>query len=1288
MIDENLEAYENAEMVSQLDFSHLTEDDFADIQYDDEDGTPYGMVQGVPVAINTQPPAAPRPAAPSDPGYDHWWRAGKGEPEEESDEVLRDMARGLLTGQRRAGEGFNQTLEMLGWPVDLAIKNEKLREAKKQELAQRAAQPDASLDTRLASAIAEFGSYIPDPIAAVSKGIEEGLRYFGLDSDSPPGGSESIRDGLNAIVSFGSSFIPDDIAAAGESFAAEKPKNPLIQSIVNEITRFGLQAVGPAMYLRAFTVMTPFARGLAWGGIADFINAEPDEESAIAALTKYVSGATEEERGAFANAVLLVVERNENHPEIINKAKIALDGMIIGGGLEKGLEGIILAVRVIRSGALRQAIVDAGAGADQRLSGMRDTLSANPVSGGVDVALSAAGRLAGRQPAPEVHRVAKEAKKYLDDTWGASEEPNRFPLDLSTNREGGHSAYLRGPFGEIRISDHPGNPNFITSNANMVNPSLVDVKSMIDRAMDARNKSILEGNALLDEWEAPRRALSKKSGEGWEDDFLDVRKATSKENYQARKAVFLEKHGMNDNEFKALLKSRPNRVYQKQYQRRVGLSVEDTGSLKMPRRKALVPSDDELKVIYKVSADSEQAQIAVDTIARIRGRFPVGTGKEKFVPFEVTGGSFKVEGDKVTFIPQTKEISYNISPPKGVDPKKWQSKLANGMVTDVKKIVARAQSGDAKAIAIIKEATWYRSMRTALRREFGGMGDLFADLLGATSAKTVVRDNFSNSIDIIRQFSRGDFDAEIAAWEARVAAGESMNPVVLQQLRKAGEFPLISKASGVLYNSNSPAATKALFDIFRVVKAQAAPKTINFTGNLIGYSNDATIDVWAARYLRSKTGQPYIPLPAEAGVTGTHSVKSTLENPIIGGDFGFGQKVFQQAADRLNRAGIITGFDPTLGQIGADDLQAIVWFMEKEKWTAKGWTTKAGEGGSLDFEMALAGSADPASVAAARKAAGETFEPPSRRKNETDAQYDSRVQDAASAHEARVTTAEVDIDNLAAPLDRTVLGLSGERAGKTPSNFEQAEMAAELDDVVRSDPSVIAYKVTNTRGRFMKTNERSLDAEYVTRSDFDDAPLTRRLIEVGMDKDQEAVYISRVLHNPAEGQGNPGIELYFKKKQSVDFTQDFADEMQKRGIDGFTFITDARQADRINVQARAGGAETAGITGLRVQYIPEFESAVPTAARRKEMEDIFDDLAFEYAARDGISAANVVYYDTKVYRRKTGTGWMSGGQTYEEGIKATDRAAGSQTGRQKQPLRPDAPGPTARPGARATPVGP
>jgi hypothetical protein len=51
---------------------------------------------------------------------------------------------------------------------------------------------------------------------------------------------------------------------------------------------------------------------------------------------------------------------------------------------------------------------------------------------------------------------------------------------------------------------------------------------------------------------------------------------------------------------------------------------------------------------------------------------------------------------------------------------------------------------------------------------------------------------------------------------------------------------------------------------------------------------------------------------------------------------------------------------------------------------------------------------------------------------------------------------------------------------------------------------------------------------------------------------------------------------------------------------------------------------------------------------RQKMEDIFDDLVQEYSDEGFISSANVVYSETKVWRRATDTDWMSGGMTYDE----------------------------------------
>ncbi len=623
-------------------------------------------------------------------------------------------------------------------------------------------------------------------------------------------------------------------------------------------------------------------------------------------------------------------------------------------------------------------------------------------------------------------------------------------------------------------------------------------------------------------------------------------------------------------------------------------------------------------------------------------------------------------------------------------------------------------------------------MRNRLRDEFGGMADLFADLLGTTSAQTNVRTNWDNAVEIMRRFSRGEYDKEIANYERAIAAGEDPNKV-FSAIRKGyeeggldksaalakalEEYPMLTKAAGTLFGTNSPTSTGALIDTFRQIKTGASPKTPNFTGNLIGYTNEATIDVWAARYLTDLAGLPRIPPPAEKAVSGKHGVGSTLENPRVGGEFGFGQEVFREAAERINAGNIIPG-----QTLGPDDLQAVAWFIEKEKWTKQGWTNKAGEGGSLDFEANRAGTSDPAALTEARRVIN-AGGPSDADRVAAQAELDQAVSDglldridglrkqlrdktlpqaerdalqeqldtelytrdrlqkiirSGSPTDADRVAAQQTFEELAAPVDRTVLGISGERPGRPMSNYAQAELAAEIDDVLRGDNSVVMYKATNTYGRFMKQDERALDVEIVTRKGFDPSGLERRVIEMGKEYDQDAVFVSRVMRGtPTEADVNarPGVEIYFSKKQSADALRQLTDILTEKGIDGFTFVTDMRHSDRVNVQARAGGPDTAGLVGVRFQYIPEFDDAYDAGRRQQTMQekaDLFQDVIEEIGKRGGVSSAQVVWYDTKVIFRDqydgilgtaapsgTGGGKVREGQLLGSGAPRPDRQGGS-----------------------------
>jgi pyruvate/2-oxoglutarate dehydrogenase complex dihydrolipoamide acyltransferase (E2) component len=638
-------------------------------------------------------------------------------------------------------------------------------------------------------------------------------------------------------------------------------------------------------------------------------------------------------------------------------------------------------------------------------------------------------------------------------------------------------------------------------------------------------------------------------------------------------------------------------------------------------------------VIAAAKRNPNLRKTATAAVEGLHSNYPVAEG---WVPIQAKNVTFKTSktGDSLAEV-ETDKIPYDFhTPPEGVPKEAWQATLSSGLVDEVQAVVNRAASGDQAAIDILSQASWYRSMRDRLRAEFGGTADVFADVLGTTSAQTGVEQNFDNAVEILRRFSRGEYDNELAAFEKRIASGKPIDGKTLTEMHKSGKFPLITKASGQLFNANSPSSMGALMDMFRSIKTGDSPKTPNFTGNLIGLTKEATIDVWAARMLRRLADLPRIPPPAEKGVAGKHLVGSSLYDPKVGSEFGFGQDVFREAADEINNSGILKSVAPQIGNLGPDDLQAVAWFIEKENWTKNGWTTKAGEGGSLDYEMSLAGAPDQTAIKDLRREINAGFKPPAQRKTESDADYSKRVQEAKVAFDANKAAKQQQLAGMQSDVERYTLGVSGERPSKPMSNYAQAELAAEFDDVVRDDASVVTYNLANTYGSFMGDTERALNAEFVVRQNFNPSSLERRMVEQGKTYDQDAVFISKVVPDGASPNARPGVEIYFKQKMTPDQMAAVTAKLRQYGVDGFTYVTDMRFNDRINVQARAGGAETAGLNGLRFQYIPEFDDAYSAADQAKIMqqkEDLFQDIVGDIIKEGNVSDARLVFYDTKVY---------------------------------------------------------
>jgi len=602
--------------------------------------------------------------------------------------------------------------------------------------------------------------------------------------------------------------------------------------------------------------------------------------------------------------------------------------------------------------------------------------------------------------------------------------------------------------------------------------------------------------------------------------------------------------------------------------------------------------------------------------------------------------------------------------------------VARRMTDEVRRVHQRAADGDKNAENILAQAGWYKSMRARLRHEFGGLGDLFADLLGATSPNTPVRDNWTNAVDSLRRATRGDFDQLIPAWEAwaddidaretelrawfngQMADGKSKKAIKesaeykekLDSLIAARELPdalLPTKETGKKYGFNGRNVARAMVDLWRVVRdadpdvkrGGTAPKAVNFSGNLIGFRERATIDVWAARMLQRLSGGLRVPSMAEVGVSGEMRADgaTTLQ-------FGFGQDVFSDAVKRIRKDPELKTND-TLAKINDDDLQAVVWFVEKEIWTANNWTSAAGEGGSFELEASLSGSAEQERIKELR-----------------------RIIDSSKSKPDAKAKARAELAKLERTVDRFVGGLSTQMSMDTqgidfvPQDSDMARLSNEVTTAIYEDDSataVLASKALATEGRYGGI-ERSLDLEVVAREGYKPAALWKKMLEIADRAKQDSTFLSRVLRDDEEVdmlRHRPGVEIYFREAASREKLERVLGELANEGVEFLTVIVDGRRmSDAVKGQMPPA-------VGVRMQYVPEFDqrygfddlSSLDDAALAAKIQDKAAEmtaLADRVAKAVGnVSFASQFWYETDV----------AFGHEYQEKIDAitTGSAEGS-----------------------------
>ena len=618
--------------------------------------------------------------------------------------------------------------------------------------------------------------------------------------------------------------------------------------------------------------------------------------------------------------------------------------------------------------------------------------------------------------------------------------------------------------------------------------------------------------------------------------------------------------------------------------------------------------------------------------------------------------------------------------------------LANQVHEEIRKVAARAASGDAAANVHIRQAGWYREMRATLRRDFGGLGDLFADLLGATSPQTPVRANWTNASEALSMASSGEFDSLIDQWEEWVEGIENAEQAFLEwiaeqksagwkvgDLKETGQYKRLKqdmadiralpdnlnprKRNGKKFGANGKQVVKTMVNLWRTVKkpdtsigrGSTAPKAQNFSGNLIGFREGATIDVWAARFLQRLRWGNKIPSKAEGGVQG-----DVLSGGETTGQFRFGQDVFEAAAELIRNDSDLAGVE-SFANMNPDDLQAVVWFVEKEVWTIADATSGEGEGGSFEFESWLAGSTQFERIDELRKIIG-----------------------AKRSTLPEKEAARQELELFERRLDRFMAGLSLETGAWlqgvnfSPNDGEMAAVSARLLEAIHStDPDgvfVVGSKTASTVGLYGEP-ERSFDLEIVAREGYDLGAFRRRVFEEARDAQQDSAFVSRVLRDGEDidyKRHRPGIEVYFRESKPLSEIDPILAELTKILPAGYTVSVDARRSR----SARDG--EMPSVVGIRAQYIPEFEvrwggneqRASPLAgltedelaSHVRDQGDRMDSQVFRILEGvDGVTFAGTLWHETEVVFEGDYDKAIAKGQSNADssaGTRAQDRSSG------------------------------
>ena len=304
------------------------------------------------------------------------------------------------------------------------------------------------------------------PVEAAKNVMNVGLEAVGMEPiKNAFGDIDSMRSLVGAYENAVNEAIPVPDAVA--EWASQPYDIETLGNIIEPITQFTVAAVPAAKLVKAMTSYNAAARGFVWGAIADFTAFNPDDPTLANSIIEYLEQAPPEEQMPVLQSFLSVMEKYETDSELVKRAKMAMEGALLGAGVEGALFIVKGAIKVANKIPFNQiidtskrAIGNAGDAADARIAeraadtGVTLTAGADPMPM-IDEAISAAGRVV--RPAKNVDeaKAAYETspndpalrQQYLDLRRARDAELSQMPvseqLELDTSYRMQHQP--RGP---------------------------------------------------------------------------------------------------------------------------------------------------------------------------------------------------------------------------------------------------------------------------------------------------------------------------------------------------------------------------------------------------------------------------------------------------------------------------------------------------------------------------------------------------------------------------------------------------------------------------------------------------------------------------------------------------------------------------------------------------------------------------------------------------------------------------------------------------------------------------